>query len=54
MVPCLSDEAEPCPVYPAEGPAAYSVEVPAGGFDDLSDVARLVILTSLDGNGKEI
>ena len=54
MVPCEDDETEPCPVYPADGPAAFSVEVPAGVFDELAEDARLVIVGSLDGSGKEI
>lgn len=56
MVPCI-DESFPdvrCPTYPADGPAAFSVEVPAGGFDDLPDDARLAVIGSLDGSGKEI
>jgi uncharacterized membrane protein (UPF0127 family) len=55
MVPCLDDDPEVgCTTYPAEGPAAFSVEVPAGGFADLPADARLVIIGSLDGSGKEI
>lgn len=55
MVPCLDESDDnPCAVYPADGPAAFSVEVAAGVFDDLPDDARLVIVGSLDGNGKEI
>jgi uncharacterized membrane protein (UPF0127 family) len=55
MVPCLDEtEDDPCDVYPSEAPAAFSVEVVAGVFDDLSDDARLVFLGSLDGSGQEI
>ena len=55
MVPCLDEsDDDPCPTYPAAGPAAFSVEVAAGGFDELPDDARLVIVGGLDGNGKEI
>lgn len=56
MVPCLDEDFpdNPCTSYPADGPAAFSVEVPVGGFDDLPDDARLVIFGDLDGSGKEI
>ena len=56
MVPCLDEDFPDtkCPTYPAERPAAFSVEVPAGGFDELPDDARLVIFGDLDGSGKEI
>lgn len=56
MVPCTPEEADAddCTLYPADGPAAFSVEVPAGGFDDLPSDARLVIIGSLEGSGKEI
>lgn len=51
METCLDGD---CPSYASEGPARYAVEVPLGGFADLSPDARLVIIGSLEGIGKEI
>lgn len=53
MVPCTEEDDAACPRYPAEGPAAFSVEVPAGVFEDLSSDARLVILDIVVASGKE-
>ncbi|MGI9648664.1 MAG: DUF192 domain-containing protein [Acidimicrobiia bacterium] len=54
MVPCTSEVDADCASYGSDGLAAFAVEVPAGVFDDLPDDARLAIIGSLDGSGKEI
>lgn len=51
METCLDGN---CPSYASERPARYAVEVPLGGFATLSLDARLVIIGSLQGTGKEI
>lgn len=53
MVPCIEQDDADCPRYPAEGPAAFSVEVAAGVFDDLPDDAQLVIFDTVVASGKE-
>jgi uncharacterized membrane protein (UPF0127 family) len=35
MSPCLAD---PCPVYESAGSYRYALEVPAGGFDEVTDL----------------
>ena len=51
MEPCVVDE---CPVYRSEGAAQYALEAPLGTLTDLPADARLVVIGSLDGSGKEI
>ena len=51
METCLDGD---CPSYASGGPARYALEVPRGGFADLPAGARLSVIGSLDGSGKEI
>lgn len=53
MEPCPSD-VEFCPTYGSEGAAQYALEAPLGTLAELPADARLVIIGSLDGSGKEI
>ena len=45
---------EDCPSYSSQEPARYALETPAGSREALPEGARLVIIGSLDGSGKEI
>lgn len=37
MEPCLDADAADCPLYPAEAPYRYALEVPLGALDDVVD-----------------
>ncbi len=51
MATCFDGE---CPTYSSIGAAQYALEAPLGSLAGLADDARLVLIGSLNGSGKEI